>query len=396
MRHSQHIRNSKLNNTNNNVLDEDIKVGLIDDLFSSSFPKICPEQGRTETKTEELQQKHCEMITRKRKRTEEAIQLETTSSKPASKNTVCDAFEVSENTTRVNQQQQFSHVTSEELSGLEFSDLFDIEDFNWELDKDPSSPLFEVGLDGFPHHAPDDTTTQLDSDLSSFGSLQNLMNSEGGATDAQYRFQNQQRSGQKAQQFTADLPGRSNRNAIAARVNRLKKKEYVNGLENKVTSLATENKELKEENKQLSKRLGELEDETRYLRAVLANESTLAQLLSRLAGGNGMKLSTSLFKEPKENDHDYALPGKRVKLEEKETSGGVCLHVDNNIVSVEFCSKCAESANSSHKIFFLGDCLAMLCWWGLQNSHAPDSMWILLWWKLKKRDLLLASCPDFY
>ncbi|MGH0171948.1 UNVERIFIED_CONTAM: hypothetical protein FKN15_062455 [Acipenser sinensis] len=364
MRHSQRIRNSKLNNTNNNVLDEDIKVGLIDDLFSSSGPKICPEQGRTETETEELQQKHCEMITRKRKRTEEAIQLETTSSKPASKNTVCDAFEVSENTTRVNQQQQFSHVTSEELSGLEFSDLFDIEDFNWELDKDPSSPLFEVGLDGFPHHVPHDTTTQLDSDLSAFGSLQNLMNSEGGATDAQYRFQNQERSGQKAQQSTADLPGRSNRNAIAARVNRLKKKEYVNGLENKVTSLATENKELKEENKQLSKRLdeledetrylskrlGELEDETRYLRAVLANESTLAQLLSRLAGGNGMKLSTSLFKEPKENDHDYALPGKKVKLEEKETSGGVCLHVDSNIVSVEFCSKCAKSANSSHKM----------------------------------------------
>ncbi|XP_041114571.1 CREB/ATF bZIP transcription factor [Polyodon spathula] len=335
------------------------------------------------------------MITRKRKRTKEAVQLQTASSNPASGNTVCDAFEVSENTTRANQQQQFCPVTSEELSGLEFSDLFDIEDFNWKLDKDPSSLLFDVGLDGFSHHAPDDRTTQLDSDQCSFGSLQNLMNSEGGATDAQYQFQKLQRRGQKAQQFTADLPGRSNRNAIAARVNRLKKKEYVSGLENKVTSLSTENKELKEENKQLSKRLDELEDETRYLRAVLANESTLAQLLSRLAGGNGMKLSTSLFKEPKENDHDYALPGKRVKVEEKETTGGICLHVDNNIVSVEFCSKCAESAISSHKIFFLGDCLAMLCWWGLQNSHAPDSMWILLWWKLKKRDPLLASCPDF-
>ncbi|MBN3286804.1 ZHANG factor, partial [Polyodon spathula] len=262
------------------------------------------------------------MITRKRKRTKEAVQLQTASSNPASGNTVCDAFEVSENTTRANQQQQFCPVTSEELSGLEFSDLFDIEDFNWKLDKDPSSLLFDVGLDGFSHHAPDDRTTQLDSDQCSFGSLQNLMNSE----------------------------GRSNRNAIAARVNRLKKKEYVSGLENKVTSLSTENKELKEENKQLSKRLDELEDETRYLRAVLANESTLAQLLSRLAGGNGMKLSTSLFKEPKENDHDYALPGKRVKVEEKETTGGICLHVDNNIVSVEFCSKCAESAISSHKM----------------------------------------------
>ncbi|TRY91030.1 hypothetical protein DNTS_021662 [Danionella cerebrum] len=148
-----------------------------------------------------------------------------------------------------------------------------------------------------------------------------------------------------------DMSGRIiNKNAIAARMNRLKKKEYISGLEQRVGSLATENRALKHENGNLSKRVDDLENETRYLRAVLANESMLAQLLSRLSGVNGMKFSTSLFQESNENDHDYAMPMKKVKVEHKETAGGVCLHVDKDHVSVEFCTKCAESSSLSHKM----------------------------------------------
>lgn len=139
-----------------------------------------------------------------------------------------------------------------------------------------------------------------------------------------------------------------NKNAIAARINRLKKKEYISGLEQRVGSLTTENRVLKQENGNLNKRVEELENETRYLRAVLANESMLAQLLSRLSGVNGMKFSTSLFQES--NDHDYAMPRKRVKVENKDTAGGICLHVDKDHVSVEFCTKCAESSSLSHKM----------------------------------------------
>ncbi|XP_052423611.1 CREB/ATF bZIP transcription factor [Carassius gibelio] len=141
-----------------------------------------------------------------------------------------------------------------------------------------------------------------------------------------------------------------NKNAIAARMNRLKKKEYVSGLEQRVGSLTTENRVLKQENGNLNKRVEELENETRYLRAVLANESMLAQLLSRLSGVNGMKFSTSLFQESNENDHDYAMPRKRVKVEDKDTAGGICLHVDKDHVSVEFCTKCAESSSLLHKM----------------------------------------------
>lgn len=152
--------------------------------------------------------------------------------------------------------------------------------------------------------------------------------------------------GQKLQ----DLSGHTNKNALAARLNRLKKKQYLSGLEQRVGSLTAENQLFKQENISLTKRVEELEDETRYLRAVLANESTLAQLLSRLSGVNGMKLSTSLFQKSNENDHDYAMPRKKVKVEDKPAAGGVCLHVDAGHVSVEFCTRCAESASASVKM----------------------------------------------
>ncbi|KAM4702306.1 CREB/ATF bZIP transcription factor [Discoglossus pictus] len=147
----------------------------------------------------------------------------------------------------------------------------------------------------------------------------------------------------------------SNKNALAARLNRLRKKEYVSGLETQVTRLAEENQQLQLERRSLGARVRELEVETRYLRAVLANDSALSQLLGRLTGLGGVKLSTSLFKEqPTGGDHDYALPGivQEVRHAHEEPGGGVCLHVDKEKVSVEFCSQCARNASSAAKIFF--------------------------------------------
>ncbi|XP_029458100.1 CREB/ATF bZIP transcription factor [Rhinatrema bivittatum] len=164
------------------------------------------------------------------------------------------------------------------------------------------------------------------------------------------------RSGKRSSSSKLGLGGAAggakiNKNAVAARLNRLKKKEYVMGLETKVNCLMSENQELKEENRQLGRRVKELEEETRYLKAVLANESVLSQLLCRLTGVNGLKLTTSLYRESEASDHDYALPRKRLKSEE-DTSGGICLHVDKEKVSVEFCASCARNACTSVKIFF--------------------------------------------
>uniref|UniRef100_A0A3Q2QL64 CREB/ATF bZIP transcription factor n=1 Tax=Fundulus heteroclitus TaxID=8078 RepID=A0A3Q2QL64_FUNHE len=215
-------------------------------------------------------------------------------------------------------------------AGIELDDLF--EDLRWTLEKDVSSPLFGVDLADL--EAYDVQTQNSGFDVSSCSSPERT-------SSGSRRKTRQNQSNHVV-----------NKNAIAARMNRLKKKEYVSSLEKQVGVLSSENTLLRQDNCQLTKRVEELEDETRYLRAVLANESMLGQLLSTLSGVNGMKLSSSLFQGPHSNDHDYALPRKRVKVEEKETSGGVCLHVDKNHVSVEFCTKCAESASTSLKIFF--------------------------------------------
>ncbi|CAL9703562.1 unnamed protein product [Knipowitschia caucasica] len=207
-------------------------------------------------------------------------------------------------------------------AALELDELFG--DLEWTLDRDSTSPLFDADLEDFCK----DSGRQFSSNSSP----------ERRETDSKTRRSHQ-------------LHG-LNKNAIAARLNRIKKKEYVSSLERKVAGLSTENGALKQENSQLTKRVDELEDETRYLRAVLANESTLAQLLARLSGVNGMKLSSSLFQGAGgSSDHDYALPRKRARVEEKgDTGGGVCLHVDRDHVSVEFCPKCAQRASAALKM----------------------------------------------
>ncbi|XP_042347718.1 CREB/ATF bZIP transcription factor [Plectropomus leopardus] len=219
-----------------------------------------------------------------------------------------------------------------DTAGIELEDLFGIEELKWTLERDAASPAFDIELADLGVFGAKDQDSEVDVSTAS--------SPERSSSNLKIKHR-QNQSGNMI-----------NKNAIAARLNRLRKKEYVTSLEKKVGSLSSENNALKQENSQLTKRVEELEDETRYLRAVLANESMLAQLLSRLSGVNGMKLSSSLFQGPDPNDHDYALPRKRVKVEEKETSGGVCLHVDKNHVSVEFCTKCAESASTSLKIFF--------------------------------------------
>uniref|UniRef100_A0A665UU03 CREB/ATF bZIP transcription factor n=1 Tax=Echeneis naucrates TaxID=173247 RepID=A0A665UU03_ECHNA len=210
-----------------------------------------------------------------------------------------------------------------DTSGIELDDLFGIE--GWTLERE--SPVSDMEL----------------ADLGIYCAKDRDFRIEASTASSPERMSSHLKIKNKQNQSASMI----NKNAIAARLNRLKKKEYVNSLEKKVGILSTENNALKEKNSQLTNRVEELENETRYLRAVLANESMLAQLLSRLSGMNGMKLSSSLFQGPDPNDHDYALPRKCVKVEEKEISGGVCLHVDKNHVSVEFCTKCAESAATS-------------------------------------------------
>ncbi|XP_070550888.1 cyclic AMP-dependent transcription factor ATF-6 alpha-like [Ptychodera flava] len=137
---------------------------------------------------------------------------------------------------------------------------------------------------------------------------------------------------------SSSLVQRNRKNAIAARENRQKKKRYLEGLESENCKLSAENRTLKSESGELKRRIESLEEEVMYLKSVLAHQSTLSKLLKNI-GKTDLNLTTSFAvrdcSEPK---------AKRRRTVKKGTSGGVCLHVSEDTVSVEFCSECAGMA----------------------------------------------------
>lgn len=139
---------------------------------------------------------------------------------------------------------QTENVDSPELV---LDDLLGIDELNWTLEGDAVSSLFDMRLTEF---GAGDSAYE-DSEMGASLSPSPERVSEGGA--------------QKRKRQEDDLSGRMivNKNAVNARLNRQKKKEYVSGLEKTVGSLSTENRSLKQENDQLSKRVEDLEDETR-------------------------------------------------------------------------------------------------------------------------------------
>ena len=145
---------------------------------------------------------------------------------------------------------------------------------------------------------------------------------------------------------------RNRKNAIQARINRQKKKAYIDDLESKVSSLARENESLKKESKKLVKDKSSLEEEVAYLRSVLANQSALSGLLKNIENVQNVRLTSSFSrKRSADLDHDY---GEKPAVKKPRrsavpvVSGGVCLHVDKNDVSIEFCHHCAKKSKGGN------------------------------------------------
>ncbi|KAH7974486.1 hypothetical protein HPB49_015902 [Dermacentor silvarum] len=136
------------------------------------------------------------------------------------------------------------------------------------------------------------------------------------------------------------------KNAIAARENRIKKKLYVNKLERSVRHLSTENATLKRRSQDMNREIEELSEEVQYLRSVLCNVDEISSLVrsirsARPSLATNLKNGYSLKRERVEGDHDYiGTSGKRRPPVDKK-AGGVCIHVANGAVSLEFCHRCA-------------------------------------------------------
>ncbi|XP_059190149.1 CREB/ATF bZIP transcription factor [Centropristis striata] len=131
-----------------------------------------------------------------------------------------------------------------DTTGMELDDLFGIEDLKLTLERDSVSSLFDIEL----------------ADLGVFRSKDPDSDIEASTASSPERIASDVKMKNRRKQSTDNM---INKNAIAARLNRLRKKEYVNSLEKKVDVLSTENSSLKQENVQLNKRVEELEDETR-------------------------------------------------------------------------------------------------------------------------------------
>ena len=183
---------------------------------------------------------------------------------------------------------------------------------------------------------------------------------------ANAQFSKRQRISEKVEKAIAE---KNRKNAIAAKENREKKKKYMEGLENDVTTLREENKTLKWRNEYMKTMARKLSDEVKYLRSVLANESTISLLLKSVTATPGISLSSSLVQssgnvetekesDNEEGDRQYvtrsrkrrseedvgAAPGKRTR---SSAPGGVCLHVSHGKVSLELCAQCERKATQS-------------------------------------------------
>lgn len=135
---------------------------------------------------------------------------------------------------------------------------------------------------------------------------------------------------------------KSRKNAEMAKLNRQRKKRYISKLESEVKELKGQNSELLQVKGKQELRIETLENEVEYLMSVIRNQTMLSSVLKAVSSAPGVPLNTS--PKPKYSER---LPGKRIPSEESDDNekfnGGVCVHVSENKVSLEFCSSCNQN-----------------------------------------------------
>ena len=176
--------------------------------------------------------------------------------------------------------------------------------------------------------------------------------------------------------------GNLTKNAILARENRRKKKAYIKDLQDSLDRSEKDNAELRTELQRVRREVDRLATEATYLRNVLANVEDIAGLVRTVRAGSSMPLSSSLLPPPTKKiktevswlqesppsdstfyqddfvsplmlvDEPLATPIQDPVLSPTFTSGGsgsaaaagVCLHVRDKRISLEFCASCSANA----------------------------------------------------
>jgi hypothetical protein len=153
--------------------------------------------------------------------------------------------------------------------------------------------------------------------------------------------------------------GSNSKNAIAARENREKKKQYVQGLEESNEKLRRENKKIMSELEIKRQSIQQLTTEVSYLRGILANVDEISALIRSVRRTPGItSVTTSLGSNLRTRnrnavghlDNENVRPmGSSTSLstsasQNTSTNPGVCFHLNNGTVSLEFCSQCARTS----------------------------------------------------
>nr|XP_045609183.1 uncharacterized protein LOC123764971 isoform X1 [Procambarus clarkii] len=122
-------------------------------------------------------------------------------------------------------------------------------------------------------------------------------------------------------------------NAISAKRNRELKKARMADLQRKVEDVSRERDQLAGENESLREAKLKLEQQVKHLNNVLKNQSKLSSLIGKL-GPSSVILG------------DISASGN----EDEVMTSGMCLHVDGEEATIEYCSYCAKKAGK--KIYF--------------------------------------------
>lgn len=174
------------------------------------------------------------------------------------------------------------------------------------------------------------------------------------------------------------VPTSNNKNAIAARRNRIKQKQYVKSLEQIMSVLKHKISDLKKELCEREKKWARSCREIAYLRAMLANSPQIGNLLRNVRWRNIIPQGSNVDKTLNELNSEMSIDSFPITsshslfdgcfdlLEEEENplpppvipadheefptdhiidltgaKVGVCLHVSNKKISVEFCDECS-------------------------------------------------------
>lgn len=152
------------------------------------------------------------------------------------------------------------------------------------------------------------------------------------------------------------------KNAIAARENREKKKQYIQGLERENAQLKLNEKHLKSDILEKDNTIAALTERVCYLEGVINNKTEIGSLIKSIRNTPGIKsISTSIGcnsvatrgnarggsrASTSNYDENDACQAWKEQIPPKDKNG-ICLHVVNGNLSLEYCPTCSKSAKKS-------------------------------------------------